>query len=717
MSEVSRLLSLRQLFTTPYHAMANGLVEKFNGTLKNMLRKVSAERSTDWDRYIPALLFAYREVPQASLGFSPFELLYGRTVRGPMTILFELWSGEEVSEEEKSTYQYVLELRQRIEETCQLAHEELRSAQSKQGKYYNAGARKKDLEVGDKALVLLPSDTNKLLVQWKGPYSVIKKVYENDFILQIDGKEKMFHANMLRKYYDRAEPVTEVGLLCCGSLQLLYSLTSDADAGDFAKDEKDLLFPVSSHETFNDVAVSSSLTDEQQESVRSLVSKFSEVFTDVPGKTSLVECSIDLTEDKPFRVKPYPVPYAVQEVMKAEVSRMLEMGIIEPSNSDYSSSPVVVKKSDGSCRFCIDFRKLNAQTIFDAEPIPNPEVLINKIGTSNYITKIDLTKGFWQIPIKLTDRRYTAFQTEHGLMQFKYMPFGLVNAVAVVCRMVRLLLKDIPNVDSYVDDIIIHTADWMSHMNVLKMVLQRVQEAGLTIRPTKCEIGHAVVDLLGQTVGQGQLRPQDRKVDEVLKVELPKSKKDLRSFLGLVGYHRKFIKNYASLAKPLTDCTRKNAPNTIDWNETNTKAFSELKAAIAQAPVLKLPNFDEAFILTTDASCSGIGAVLMQAEDDVLKPVMFVSRKLKPAETRYSAIERECLALVWAVKRLHVFLYGREFVLQTDHQPLRYLDRTKYENDRVMRWALTLQLYRFTLQVVKGKDNCCADFLSRCASE
>ena len=658
MSEVARLLSLKQLFTTPYHAMANGLVEKFNGTLKSMLRKMTAEKPVDWDRYLPALLFAYREVPQASLGFSPFELLYGHTIRGPMTILYELWSGERISDEEMNTYQYVLELRQRLEETCQLAHDELLKARSKQAKYYNALSRKKNLEVGDKALILLPSENSKLLLQWRGPYKVMKKVYENDYTLDVDGKMRTYHANLLRKYYERRQqPSSEPGLLCYGSLQLLFSQTSDADDSTVGLSSDDAAwFPTKSNENHKDVILSSKLTPSQQDQARSLILTFSEIFTDIPGKTNLTECAIDLIDDVPFRVKPYPVPFAIREEMRSEVSKMLELDIIEPSKSEYCSSPVIVRKGDGSCRFCIDFRRLNTKTVFDAEPVPSPEVVIAKIGSATYITKIDLTKGFWQIPVKPCDRKYTAFQTELGLMQFKYMPFGLVNAVAVFCRMVRALLGNIPHVDSYVDDIVIYTSDWESHLESLKMVFERIRDAGLTIRPTKCEIGHAVIDLLGQIFGKGEFRPQNEKIVQVLKVARPKTKKNLRSFLGMIGYHRKFIPNYASLAKPLTDLTCKQNPNEIQWDDQACESFQQLKEAVSRDPVLKLPEFDKVFTLTCDASSDGLGAVLMQEVDGTLKPVTYISRKLKPAETRYSAIERECLALFWAVKKLKMYL-------------------------------------------------------------
>ena len=182
--------------------------------------------------------------------------------------------------------------------------------------------------------------------------------------------------------------------------------------------------------------------------LRQLLEEYSDVLTDIPGKTNLAECNIELTDDIPFRVKAYPVPYALKKEMDKEVTEMLKADIIEWSVSEYASSPVVVRKPDGSVRYCIDFRKLNAKTVFDAEPVPNQDVILNRMGEDNFISRLDLTKGFWQVPIKEEDRKYTAFSTDQGLMQFKYMPFGLVNALAIFCRMVRKLLYDVNYVDA-----------------------------------------------------------------------------------------------------------------------------------------------------------------------------------------------------------------------------------------------------------------------------
>ena len=232
---------------------------------------------------------------------------------------------------------------------------------------------------------------------------------------------------------------------------------------------------------------------------------------------------------------------------------MLEMDIIEPSNSPYSAPLLLVKKSDGSFRPCIDFRKLNKATKFDSEPIPNPEDIYVKLNSKKYFTKIDCCKGYWQILMNDEDRKKTAFSTSKGLFHFKRMPFGLVNAGATYCRMMRKLLSDIDCVDSYVDDILVHTSTWEEYLSILHQLFDRIKLSGLTLKPTKCYIGEKSVGFIGHDVKQNFLSTQQDKVVKVLNAPIPKTKTKIRAFLGLVGNYSRFIPNYASIAAPLTD--------------------------------------------------------------------------------------------------------------------------------------------------------------------
>lgn len=219
-----------------------------------------------------------------------------------------------------------------------------------------------------------------------------------------------------------------------------------------------------------------------------------------------------------------------------------------------------------------------------------------------------------------------------------------------------------------------HSGEWSEHLDALRDFFARVRKANLTLKPSKCEIGESDVSFLGHRLTENRLQPRQETVDKVLQAPRPDNKKQLRSFLGLVGFYRRFIPNFAAIASPLTDATRKGAPNQLVWEETHDKAFQELKAQIVNPPILHMADFDRTFILQADASDIGVGAVLAQENETGEKhPIAYSSRKLLPRESKYSTIEKECLAIVWAITKFQEYLYGKEFVLETDHQPLQYL--------------------------------------------
>lgn len=250
-------------------------------------------------------------------------------------------------------------------------------------------------------------------------------------------------------------------------------------------------------------------------------------------------------------------------------------------------------------------------------------------------------------------------------------------------------------------------------MRALECVLRILAGAGLTARPSKCEVGNHHVEYLGHKVGQGVSQPLHDKVTAIREIKVPTTKKEVRSFLGMVGYYRDYIPLFSVIAAPLTDLTKKNAPNKIDWEGKHQEAFVKLKEMLVEHPVLKLLDPSKEYILQTDACDTGIGVVLLQSCDDGRWPVPHASKKLKGAELNYSVIEKECLAVVWVITRFYKYLYGVHFSLETDHQPLRYLQTSNHVNSRLMRWSMFLQQFRYTVYDIKGKDNASADCLSR----
>ena len=661
MVEVCRLLSVKQLMTTAYHPQCNGLVEKFNSTLKGMLKRLAADRPKDWDRYLNAALFAYREVPQESLGFSPFELLYARPVRGPMTILRELWTEDIADEEVKTTYQYVVDLREKMERVIDVAHENLKIASKRYKKHFDRKAKVRRFEKGDKVLLLLPTKSNKLQLKWQGPFVIIEKSGENNYKVEVGRAHRTYHANMLRKYWDRES--TDVHHQQLGVLQCAVAALIDEEEDSEEVQHKRLkinTLNLKQTESYEDVHMGEELKDNQRKELRSMLAEFTDVLSDVPGRTSAYIYDIKLTSSTPVRRKPYPTPQARQAEFNTEVQAMLKAGIIEPSDSPYSSPPIIVKKKDGTNRYCVDFRQINNISIFDAEPMPRLDELFQQIGAEcQSISKIDLCKGYWQVPLSDNSKPITAFPTDQGLMQFRVMPFGLQCAPAAFSRLMRKVLKGVPNVKNYIDDIVIHNTTWEEHLISLRAVFTKLREAGLTAKPSKCTLANKHVEFLGHKIGSGVLSSVMDKVEAIKKAKPPQNKTQLRSFIGLASFYRRYVPNFAAITSPLTDLTRKNMPNRIVWGEPQQRAFDKLKSVLTMEPVLQLPNFEKQFIVAVEASDTGLGAILLQEHEGEKRPVSYLSRKLLPREQNYSVVEKECLALVWAVKNLSAYLIGK----------------------------------------------------------
>ena len=365
--------------------------------------------------------------------------------------------------------------------------------------------------------------------------------------------------------------------------------------------------------------------------------------------------------------------------MESEIDEMIELGVIVPSISPYSSPIVLVPKKDGSVIFCIDFRKLNKVTEFDAEPMPNMEE-INRMSGHRFYSQMDLYKGYWQLGLSKRSRPYTAFETPKGLFQFKTMPFGLVNAGASFCRLIRIVLQGLRNVDSFVDDMWIFMETWEKHLKSIKATLDRLRAAKLTEKPSKCKIGYSKIECLGHNIPceDQTLRPKDDKIQAVKDAQRPVTKKQVRGFLGLAGFYRKFIPNFSEIAAPLTDLTKKDRPNRIkDWLSHHERAFQTLKSCLTSSPILRLPVFNEgkSFILRSEASDIGIEAVLLQEfEGEGKLPIAYASKKLLSQERNYSVIEKECLAIIWAIEKFRKYLFGEEFILECDQTPIIHAD-------------------------------------------
>ena len=726
MKEVERLLKIKHKVCAVFHPSGNGLCERMNGCLKSMLRKLCIDQPKKWDTFIPALLFAYRETPQDSLGFSPFELLYGRTVRGPMQILRQIWTEDDVSDDERTTAEYVINLRNKMEETCKLASENLGKAAKRQARYYNRKAKPRSLAEGTQVLILLPSKSNKLEMTWQGPYVVENKLNDYDYRVKSGSKAKIYHINLLKEYVSRDQFCNTANVAV---LEELIGADDEEETVAVVIEEDETMREASHDldhqkhvptlqtkrtETIADIHFCEKLAKNQLEEAKAVCQEYEKNLSDVPLTTNLTTCQIKLSTDQPVYVRPRPIPHALVKNVEDEVEEMQKLGVIEPACSPYNSPIVMVKKKSGEYRFCADLRALNDVTVFDGEPLTDVEHLFQSLGKAKYFSKLDLTKGYWAIPIDEEDRDKTAFTTSKGQFRWVNLPFGLKTASGIFNRFMRKLLGPLhrQDVHHFMDDILIATETWEEHMEALRAVLGRLAEANIAAKPSKVYIGYDQLPFLGHEIGAGQRWPETEKIEKIVDAPYPSTKKQLRSFLGLCSFYREYIPSFSTLSAPLTDLTKKNVPEKITWNAEAERSFIEMKTRISQRPVLRMPDHEKDYVLRTDASDRGLGAVLLQEHEGKLHPVAFQSKKLQGAEARYATVEKECLATVWAVQKFERFLYGRKFILETDHQPLKCLQKTP-TNPRLIRWALQLQPYEYNIRVIPGRDNVGADFMSR----
>ena len=357
----------------------------------------------------------------------------------------------------------------------------------------------------------------------------------------------------------------------------------------------------------------------------------------------------------------------------------------------------MVAKADGSYRMAIDYRQLNAVTVFHAEPSCSIEEDLHRFSGATYFSELDLCKAYYQVPLSERAKPLTAFPTHLGLMEFCRLPFGLVTACATYIRLMRIVLAGLLNVSFYFDNIFVYSSDWTQHCSTLRAVFDRIRTHGLTLKRSKCHYGFPSIQYLGFILGGDCRQPQPDKVEAMCRVSPPRTKKLLRSFLGMVSFYKCFIPQAADLTAPLSDLLKKTVREPLLWTDELLACFNHLKSILSSSPVLRLPDTNLTFVLRTDASNKGVGAVLLQYHAGYPHPVAYASRKLLPRESRYSTIERECLAMIFGILRFDYYLRGREFILETDHKPLTYLQNFKGKNDRLLRWALSLQAYKFRL--------------------
>nr|ALD16272.1 retrovirus-related polyprotein [Macrostomum lignano] len=467
----------------------------------------------------------------------------------------------------------------------------------------------------------------------------------------------------------------------------------------------------------------SPITEQQKRKVRQLLWKYNDAFChhdyDI-GRAKDIKQEIKLLpHTEPIQCKPYPIAKHLQQHFDEIIDKMLKHGIISKAISAYSSPCLLVqKKETNERRLVCDFRLLNKYIPTDQQSLPKISELLAKLNTAKLFTVFDLRHGFWQIEIEKESRQYTAFKTYNGqVYEYNRSPMGLSNSPATMSRLTAYMLAGCTNLLHYVDDILAYGEDFERLYEATEKALALIQRQGLKLQPTKCKFFRDNVRYLGHQVTAKGISPDPDNVEKVKKFPTPTSITKVQSFLGLAQYFRKFLPNFAKTAKPLYDLLKFDKWKQDNWTQRQQESFDEIKRQLTSDALLQHPDFDKPFIIETDASGTGLGAVLLQeTEDKKERPIAYVSRALKPNETKWSATERELLGVLFALRQFHYYIYGSpiQTIVRTDHAPLTYVVTTKGQtNNRLIRMTLKIQDYNYKLVYKPGITNKAADALSR----
>ena len=473
----------------------------------------------------------------------------------------------------------------------------------------------------------------------------------------------------------------------------------------------------SEHKVLWDIVSNSThLSNSEKELLFVLLMEYADVFSfhsDL-GRTDLTKHHIDTGDSQPIHQLPRRVSPARRQEVRQLLNEMLKNDIIQPSNSPWSSPIILVRKRDGSTRFCIDYRKVNSVTRKDAYPLPRVDDILDTLGGSKWFSTLDLKSGYWQVEVDSSSREKTAFTTSEGLYEFKVMPFGLCNAPATFQRLMNRVLCDVNWVEClvYIDDTVVIGRTFEQHLSNLGTVLSRLRQAGLKLQPAKCKLCQKEVRFLGHVISENGIATDPEKTAVIATWPVPESKKNIQQFLGLANYYRRFIKDFGPTAKPLQRLLEKNIA--FEWTQQCQAAFDHLRKCLMTTPILAFPDHSRHFVLDTDASDTGIGAILSQVQDDGGEVVIaYASRSLSRQEQRYCVTRRELLAVVEFIHHFRHYLLGVHFTLRTDHGSLVWIQNFKEPEGQLARWLERLQEYTFTVVHRPGNQHKNADALSR----
>ena len=464
-------------------------------------------------------------------------------------------------------------------------------------------------------------------------------------------------------------------------------------------------------------SITTNQANSQPCNLESVLEEFQDLFVNSDaelGHATAIKHHINTEGRGPIRLRPYRSSNKQQEEIKKQTDKMLQQNVIRPSDSPWAAPVVLVEKKNGDMRFCIDYRKLNSVTKKNSFPMPRIDDTLDMLHGKKFFSTLDLAAGYWQIELDEESKEKTAFITGQGLFEFIRMPFGLCNAPATFQRLMNHVLRDLIGIRVlvYLDDIIIFSNSLEEHLTHLREVLLRLRNAGLKLKSDKCDFMREKVNYLGHIISGKGIQPDPKTVEKVVNFRIPSNVDEVRSFLGLAGYYRRFVKNFGASAKPLTTLLSKGI-ETFKWEQAQQEAFDTLKKALVTPPILAYPDFEQEVTLFTDASDYGIGAVLSQVQNGKEVVIAYASRQLTKPETKYATVEKEALAVVFGTRQFKHYLGDRKFTIISDHRPLQWLQNIKDAAGRLGRWSLQLSNLNYEIQYLPGRVHQNADCLSR----
>lgn len=697
------MLGVSPRFVAPYHPEGNGLVERFNQSFKAALHFAMREFGRGWHKAVPYLVWVLRESPNATTSVSPFMLQYGQHPRGILSLLKNDFIGQDVlPAASMSVSDYLTKLRDILEKVRKFADENAKIAQEQYAKFYNADARDKQFDVDETVIVLERDNTSKTFAEWKtGVITQVLSPYT--YIVSMpNGSRRHLHANRLRKFVVQTN---HVGLIT----------DNDHDFGDIVPVPTEHAPNILPSYCINKSSLTH-LSSTERNALFNVLDQFHTCFSETPGLCNIVQHEINTVPDfAPKQAKAYRIPEILKVEVERQITKLVEMSFVEPSDSCMTSGIVCVTKPDKSVRICCDYRYLNKYTVPDATPMKLIMESVYKISKGKFITVCDAKSGFWQFLVKPEDKWKCSFVTHHGVWTWNRMPFGLKNSPATFVKAVRQVLFPIrEHSDAYVDDMFTISSSFQEHLSHLCEFLHAIKSSGLTLNLDKCNFAQNTVKFVGYIVGCGQFKPDPDKVSAVLKLKPPETIAEVRSVLGVLGFYRDHVPLYAEIAKPLTDLTSVKKSPLFKLGEKELLAFDTLKHLVCESPVLASPRFGEPFILHTDASQFIVAGCLSQSNEvGSVHPVAYCSRKLSGSQINWSIVEKEAYAVVWSLNKYHDIIFGAHVTVYTDHDPLRYLLNNTTHSAKLTRWYLAIQQYDVTFEYISSVKNLIADGLTR----